>query len=429
MQTDHQLHPNSYSAPQNVAWLTTQQAQPAIGGHISLLETSSPVGGGGGGGWQQSVALSNSIHQATYSPPPPLRGATQYGHQLQQVSPIQHPLASRQQQYQMTSPHLQQRHQHQLTLATNGPQRPLSQSMSPIGVGQTIAMGAAEPASVALRVPSINALAHPALGTAPQVVAATSGPSGNPTSVPSITTNAQLVRSNRCVYIDENGAILSPQAVTVAVSSPAPVATVPTAPIESVPTSSPSPAGAQRRQFGGALGNKSDPEYLEMRPSGSLSQDWLDKICRQLVEHMNHFGICVIDNFLGSLKADSILKEVQRLYSSGHYTKGRLVAANKLEPAKQRPSSPTETSPGQSASLSSAAPQTATPNDSSPSPASSADTSGGSATGASTVSATPAPSTVAVGEPAAYLTGGTTGPLESRVARRRAERSFHCKAY
>lgn len=67
-------------------------------------------------------------------------------------------------------------------------------------------------------------------------------------------------------------------------------------------------------------------EYLDMRSCGNLSQDWLDSICSQLIDHMNHFGICVIDHFLGSLKGELILKEVQQLYSSGQYTKGGLVS-------------------------------------------------------------------------------------------------------
>lgn len=71
-------------------------------------------------------------------------------------------------------------------------------------------------------------------------------------------------------------------------------------------------------------------DYIDMRSSGSLSQDWLDTICRHMIEHMDSFGICVIDNFLGSLKGDMILEEVQRLYSNRNYTKGRLVN-DKLE--------------------------------------------------------------------------------------------------
>lgn len=70
-------------------------------------------------------------------------------------------------------------------------------------------------------------------------------------------------------------------------------------------------------------------DFLDMRSSGNIPQDWLDTVCRQLIEHMDRFGICVIDNFLGPLKGELIFREVQQLYNSGHYTKGRLVG-NKL---------------------------------------------------------------------------------------------------
>lgn len=67
-------------------------------------------------------------------------------------------------------------------------------------------------------------------------------------------------------------------------------------------------------------------EYLEIGTNGNLSQDWLDTICSHLNEHMNNFGICVIDNFLGSIKGEMIMKEVHQLYSNGQYSKGRLVS-------------------------------------------------------------------------------------------------------
>lgn len=52
----------------------------------------------------------------------------------------------------------------------------------------------------------------------------------------------------------------------------------------------------------------------------------MDFICETLISDMDRFGICVIDNFLGSMKGELILKEVQQLYGSGQYTKGRLVS-------------------------------------------------------------------------------------------------------
>lgn len=67
-------------------------------------------------------------------------------------------------------------------------------------------------------------------------------------------------------------------------------------------------------------------DLIEMRSNWNFSQDWLDSICRQLIDHMNKFGICVIDNFLGSVRGNLILKEVKQLYSSGQYINGRLAS-------------------------------------------------------------------------------------------------------
>lgn len=70
---------------------------------------------------------------------------------------------------------------------------------------------------------------------------------------------------------------------------------------------------------------KLQEQFIDMKSSGSISQDWLDNICRHMNEHMNRFGICVIDNFLGSIKGEMILSEVTQLYDSGQYSKGKLV--------------------------------------------------------------------------------------------------------
>lgn len=74
------------------------------------------------------------------------------------------------------------------------------------------------------------------------------------------------------------------------------------------------------------VARKLQDQLLDMKTSSTVSQDWLDNICRHLIDHMNRFGICVIDNFLGSTKGDSILSEVIDLFSSGQYSKGKLVS-------------------------------------------------------------------------------------------------------
>lgn len=57
----------------------------------------------------------------------------------------------------------------------------------------------------------------------------------------------------------------------------------------------------------------------------SLSAEWLDKICQQIINDMNNYGICVIDNFLGEARGDLIVNEVCDLYKYGAFREGQLV--------------------------------------------------------------------------------------------------------
>lgn len=78
-------------------------------------------------------------------------------------------------------------------------------------------------------------------------------------------------------------------------------------------------------------------DFVDVKSCGNITQDRMDYICGKLIGDMDHFGICVIDNFLGSIKGELILKEVQQLYGSGQYTKGRLVS-NKFSKLAGKPS-------------------------------------------------------------------------------------------
>lgn len=88
------------------------------------------------------------------------------------------------------------------------------------------------------------------------------------------------------------------------------------------PATLPPPIGSPKAQSS----RKLHDQLFDMKTSSNISQDWLDNICRHLIEHMNRFGICVIDNFLGSIKGELILNEVIELFSSGQYSKGKLVS-------------------------------------------------------------------------------------------------------
>ncbi|CAN8032130.1 unnamed protein product [Ixodes persulcatus] len=49
-------------------------------------------------------------------------------------------------------------------------------------------------------------------------------------------------------------------------------------------------------------------------------------MCRNVVHDLNQYGICVIDNFLGSERGSAVLDEVKLLYGSGLFRDGQLVS-------------------------------------------------------------------------------------------------------
>ncbi|XP_013788797.1 uncharacterized protein LOC106472691 [Limulus polyphemus] len=56
------------------------------------------------------------------------------------------------------------------------------------------------------------------------------------------------------------------------------------------------------------------------------SQQWIEQMSRNIIHDLNVYGICVIDNFLGKEKGDTILKEVKGMYVTGLFQKGQLVS-------------------------------------------------------------------------------------------------------
>ena len=54
-----------------------------------------------------------------------------------------------------------------------------------------------------------------------------------------------------------------------------------------------------------------------------LNKSWLDKTVQIVIEHLNKFGLCVIDDFLGHEKGEDILEEVQGLQQQDLLTEGQ----------------------------------------------------------------------------------------------------------
>lgn len=53
---------------------------------------------------------------------------------------------------------------------------------------------------------------------------------------------------------------------------------------------------------------------------------------------MDRYGVCVIDNLLGEARGQAILKEVQKMYSTGAFTDGQLVKGSGSSSNSEGPS-------------------------------------------------------------------------------------------
>ncbi|KAG7204355.1 hypothetical protein KM043_002168 [Ampulex compressa] len=55
-------------------------------------------------------------------------------------------------------------------------------------------------------------------------------------------------------------------------------------------------------------------------------EELIDEICRNVIRDMDEYGVCVVDNFLGTEKGLAVLNEVLNMYSAGMFKDGQLVS-------------------------------------------------------------------------------------------------------
>lgn len=55
-------------------------------------------------------------------------------------------------------------------------------------------------------------------------------------------------------------------------------------------------------------------------------EELIDEICKNVIKDMNKYGVCVVDNFLGTEKGLAVLSEVLNMYSAGLFKDGQLVS-------------------------------------------------------------------------------------------------------
>lgn len=69
--------------------------------------------------------------------------------------------------------------------------------------------------------------------------------------------------------------------------------------------------------------NSSCKEQLQ-----SISIEWMSQICQFVVRDLEKYGICVVDNFMGKDRAESIYRSVVSMYHSGVFVEGETVSSS-----------------------------------------------------------------------------------------------------
>ena len=82
----------------------------------------------------------------------------------------------------------------------------------------------------------------------------------------------------------------------------------------------------RKRSFGKISSKEADGTVMIPAELKYQNKSWLEKTVPIVIEHLNKFGACVIDDFLGHLKCLDILDEVNGLQSADVFTEGQLAS-------------------------------------------------------------------------------------------------------
>lgn len=64
----------------------------------------------------------------------------------------------------------------------------------------------------------------------------------------------------------------------------------------------------------------------------NFQEDYLEEMCRSVVYDLTNYGVCVLDNFIGTERGKVILSEVLEMQAKGVFRDGQLVSSNKEDP-------------------------------------------------------------------------------------------------
>ncbi|KAJ8980181.1 hypothetical protein NQ317_011426 [Molorchus minor] len=59
----------------------------------------------------------------------------------------------------------------------------------------------------------------------------------------------------------------------------------------------------------------------------NIEDDILEEMCRNVIQDLNDYGLCVLDNFLGAERGKTVLSEVLEMQSQGVFRDGQLVSS------------------------------------------------------------------------------------------------------
>jgi hypoxia-inducible factor (prolyl hydroxylase) len=65
--------------------------------------------------------------------------------------------------------------------------------------------------------------------------------------------------------------------------------------------------------------------------SGRSPQEWMSQTCHHVIRDLQKYGICVLDNFMGKERAESIHRSVLNMYHSGVFVEGKTVGINNVD--------------------------------------------------------------------------------------------------
>ena len=70
---------------------------------------------------------------------------------------------------------------------------------------------------------------------------------------------------------------------------------------------------------------------MESWNNGRSPQEWMSQTCQHVIRDLEKYGICVLDNFMGRERSESIHRSVVAMYGTGVFVEGKTVGITKAK--------------------------------------------------------------------------------------------------